>query len=105
MKAALASAIAQTLPASRFAEAQQNILDAAARAVLLALQSGGGMRGVGLEGTSVVQAHGKTYVLVSARLVNGRYSRTLTGIASLSRSPEEAAIFAALQATNRLAEI
>jgi hypothetical protein len=82
----------------------QGRADAAARAVLNALQSGGGMSGVGLEGTALVQAHGKTYVLVSARLVSGRHTRTLTGIATLSRSPEEAAIFAALQATNRLAE-
>ena len=83
----------------------QGRADAAARAVLHALQSGGGMRGVGLEGTALVQAHGRTYVLVAARLVSGRQSRALTGIASLNRSPEEAAIFAALQATNRLAEI
>ena len=83
----------------------QGRADAAARAVLHALQSGGGMRGVGLEGTALVQAHGKRYVLVAARLVSGRHARALTGIASLNRSPEEAAIFAALQATNRLAEI
>ena len=82
----------------------QGRADAAARAVLDALQSTGAMKGVGLEGTALVQAHGKTYVLVSARLVNGRHTRTLTGIASLGRSPEEAAIFAALQATNRIAE-
>jgi hypothetical protein len=82
----------------------QGRADAAARAVLHALQSAGSMKGVGLEGTALVQAHGKTYVLVSARLVSGRHTRTLTGIATLSRSPEEAAIFAALQATNRLAE-
>jgi hypothetical protein len=82
----------------------QGRADAAARAVIDALQSNGGMRGVGLEGTALVQAHGKTYVLVSARVVNGRHTRTLTGIASLARSPEEAAIFAALQATNRVAD-
>ena len=83
----------------------QGRADAAARAVLHALQSGGGMRGVGLEGTALIQAHGRTYVLVAARLVTGRQTRSLTGIATLNRSPEEAAIFAALQATNRLAEI
>ena len=83
----------------------QGRADAAARAVLQALQSGGGMRGVGLEGTALIQAHGRTYILVAVRLVTGRHTRSLTGIASLNRSPEEAAIFAALQATNRLAEI
>ncbi len=82
----------------------QGRADAAARAVLNALQSGGGMKGVGLEGTALVHAHGKTYVLVSARVMSGRHSRTLTGIATLNRSPEEAAIFAALQATNRISE-
>jgi hypothetical protein len=40
----------------------QGRADAAARAVLDALQSTGGMKGVGLEGTALVQAHGKTYV-------------------------------------------
>jgi hypothetical protein len=82
----------------------QGRADAAARAVIDALQSNGAMTGVGLEGTALVHAHGKTYVLVSARAVSGRHTRTLTGIALLGRSPEEAAIFAALQATNRLAE-
>ncbi len=82
----------------------QGRADAAARAVLNALQSSGGMKGVGLEGTALVHAHGKTYVLVSARVMSGRHSRTLTGIATLNRSPEEAAIFAALQATNRISE-
>lgn len=82
----------------------QGRADAAARAVLDALQSTGTMKEVGLEGTALVHANGKTFVLVSARLLKGRHTRTLTGIATLSRSPEEAAIFAALQATNRIAE-
>lgn len=82
----------------------QGRAEAAARAVLAALQAGGTMKGVGLEGAALVQAQGKSYVLVSARLVAGRNTRLLTGIAALTRSPEEAAIFAALQATNRLAD-
>lgn len=82
----------------------QGRADAAARAVIDALQSAGGMKSVGLEGTALVHANGKTYVLVSARVVSGRHTRTLTGIAAMARSPEEAAIFAALQATNRIAE-
>lgn len=83
----------------------QGRADAAARAVLNALQSTGTMKELGLEGTALVQANGKTYVLVAARVIKGRQTRTLTGIATLNRSPEEAAIFAALQATNRIAEI
>lgn len=79
----------------------QGRADAAARAVFDALQQGG--EGLGLEGTTIVETHGKSYVLVSARAVLGRTARILTGVALVQRSPEEAAILAALQATNRLA--
>jgi hypothetical protein len=79
----------------------QGRADAAARAVFDALQHGG--EGLGLEGTTIVETHGKSYVLVSARAVLGRTARILTGVALVQRSPEEAAILAALQATNRLA--
>lgn len=79
----------------------QGRAETAARAVFQALQEKG--EAVGLEGTTLVQAHGKSYVLVSARSMTGRSARVLTGIAALARSPEEAGIFAALQATNRLA--
>lgn len=78
----------------------QGRADTAARAVFDALQHGG--NSLGLEGTTVIETHGKSYVLVSARAVTGRSARTLTGVAALQRSPEEAAILAALQATNRL---
>jgi hypothetical protein len=81
----------------------QGRADTAARAVFDALQQNG--EGVGLEGTTVVETHGKAYVMVSARFVAGRNTRVLTGVAALQRSPEEAAILAALQATNRLANI
>ena len=79
----------------------QGRADAAARAVFDALQQSG--EGLGLEGTTLVETHGKSYVLVSARAVFGRSARILTGVAAVQRSPEEAAILAALQATNRLA--
>lgn len=81
----------------------QGRADAAARAVFNALQEYG--EALGLEGASLIQAHGKTYVLVSARSVLGRSARVLTGVAALQRSPEEAAILACLQATNRLAAL
>ncbi|MGQ0561670.1 MAG: hypothetical protein ACT443_07335 [Gemmatimonadota bacterium] len=81
----------------------QGRAEIAARAVFDALQQGG--EGLGLEGTVVVQAQGKSYVLVSARAVSGRTARILTGVAAVQRSPEEAAILAALQATNRLAPL
>jgi hypothetical protein len=73
--------------------------DAAARAVFDALNRLG--EPVGLEGATIVEMQGRSFVLVSARAVTGRTTRILTGIAALLRSPEEAAIFASLQATNR----
>jgi hypothetical protein len=48
-----------------------------------------------------VGTHGHSFVLVSARSTAGREAWQLTGVARLDRSPEEAAILACLQATNR----
>lgn len=78
----------------------QGRADAAARAVFNALHESG--EAIGLEGAAVVDAQGKTFVFVSARSVLGRTVRLLTGVAALKNSPEEAAIMAALQATNRI---
>jgi hypothetical protein len=78
----------------------QGRADAAARAVFSALQQDGEV--LGLEGTAIVENHGKSFVLVSARAVTGRTARILTGVAAMLNSPEEAAILAALQATNRV---
>jgi hypothetical protein len=78
----------------------QGRADAAARAVFNAFQENG--EGLDLEGTALVEAQGKTFVFVSARSVTGRAARLLTGVAALKNSPEEAAIMAALQATNRI---
>ena len=81
----------------------QGRADTAARAVFNALHQSGEV--LGLEGTVVVEAQGKTYIFVSARSVSGRTTRLLTGVATLKSSPEEAAIMAALQATNRIPAI
>lgn len=81
----------------------QGRADAAARAVFDALQQHGEL--LGLEGTALIETHGKAFILVSARAVVGRSARVLTGVAALLRSPEEAAILAALQATNRAAVV
>jgi len=81
----------------------QGRADAAAKAVFNALQQGGEL--LGLDGTALVETHGKSFILVSARAVAGRTARILTGVAAVQRSPEEAAILAALQATNRLAAL
>jgi hypothetical protein len=74
---------------------------AGARAVFAAIAAAGADDGVGLEGASGVETHGRSYVLSAARGLAGRNSRPLTGVAPLRRSPEEAAILASLQATNR----
>ena len=75
----------------------------AATAVLDALQQFG--ESVGLEGAAMIESQGRSFVLVSARAVRGRGALLLTGLAAVQRSPEEAAILAALQATNRLAAL
>ena len=52
-----------------------------------------------------MEAHGRSYVMVGARGLIGRETIQFTGVAPVSRSPEEASILAGLQATNRWAEI
>lgn len=56
---------------------------------------------LGIEGVSIVETNGRSFVLVSAHFVASRSVVRLTGISLLGRSAEEAAILAALQATNR----
>ena len=75
--------------------------EAAARAVFNGVrQARGGIR-IELEAAVISSSRGKSYVIVSAHAVLDRGSISLAGAASLTRSPEEAAILAALQATNR----
>ncbi|MGH9462525.1 MAG: hypothetical protein ACRD1X_15025, partial [Vicinamibacteria bacterium] len=74
---------------------------AAARALFAALADARGHHDLVLEDAKIVETHGRSYVLVAARALTGRQSRPLTGVAPLEHSPEEAAILASLQATNR----
>jgi hypothetical protein len=78
---------------------------AAARAVFAAIAAARRDHTLGLEGATLVETHGRSYVLVAAHAAAGRESLPLTGAAALHRSPEEAAILASLQATNRWAEL
>jgi hypothetical protein len=78
---------------------------AAARAVFAAITMARQDHSMDLEGTTLVETHGRTYALVAAHAALGRNATPLTGIAALLRSPEEAAILASLQATNRWAEL
>jgi hypothetical protein len=74
---------------------------AGARAVFAAVAAALDHETVALESASLVETHGQSFVLVSARALAGRQTQRLTGVARLDRSPEEAAILASLQATNR----
>jgi len=85
-----------TGPATTLGRAQ-----AGARAVFSAVAAALANEVVALESASLVEAHGKSFVLVAARAFHGRDAYPLTGVARLDRSPEEAAILASLQATNR----
>jgi hypothetical protein len=73
----------------------------AAHAVFGAIAAARRSQSLGLEGVTLVESHGRGYVLVAAHAVHGRSTVPLTGIAALHRSPEEAAILASLQAINR----
>jgi hypothetical protein len=79
----------------------QGRADAGARAAFAALASAAATDDLALEGAALVDADRKTFVLVSAWATDGRSRTPLSGAALLDRSPEEAAILAALQASNR----
>lgn len=74
--------------------------EAAAKAVLEAVARARDVR-LALDGAVITEQRGRSFVLVSAHALEERETLQLAGAALLSRSPEEAAILAALQATNR----
>jgi hypothetical protein len=74
---------------------------AAARGLFAALQTARDAQDLMLENAALVEAHGRTFVLIAAQSVQGRRTESLTGVAALQRSPEEAAILASLHAVNR----
>jgi hypothetical protein len=49
----------------------------------------------------MASSRGRSFVIVAAHVLLDRENVRLAGAAPLTRSPEEAAILAALQATNR----
>lgn len=83
------------------ADTPQGRAEAAAEAVLRAVESMPGGSPLGFEGARVVESDGRRYVLVAARVMDRRPPLPLSGAALLDRTPEEAGIMAALQATNR----
>lgn len=79
----------------------QGRAQAAARALFAALAQARGLDDLLLEDARLVESHGRHYVLVAAQIVLERDARPLTGVAPVAHSLEQAAILAALQATNR----
>lgn len=79
----------------------QGRAEAAARAAIQALANASGRDNIGLEGARVVETESRRFVLVAAQVMDRRPPVPLSGAALLERSPEEAAIMATLQATNR----
>lgn len=75
--------------------------EAAARAVMEAVAGARPALRLALEGAVLTRSRGRTFVLVSAHVVQDRATVSLAGAAPVARSPEEAAILASLQATNR----
>lgn len=75
--------------------------EASARAVLDAIQLARPELRLQLDGAVISASRGRGFVIVSAHALLHRMSVPLAGAAALTRSPEEAAILAALQATNR----
>ena len=85
------------------ANTPQGRAEAAARAVFDALAICETDLRLGFESAALIEVNNRSYVLVAAHTVAGRRTQLLTGVAPVGRSPEEAAILASLQATNRSA--
>lgn len=75
--------------------------EAAARAVFDGLARARPETRIELEAAIISNSRGRSYVIIAAHAVLHRNSVRLAGAAPLARSPEEAAILAALQAANR----
>jgi hypothetical protein len=73
----------------------------AARAAVKAIEKDLVDSGVVLEGVRVVEAFDRKLVLAGVHGVGGRTSRLLVGSAEVKESPEQAAVLAVLDATNR----
>jgi hypothetical protein len=75
--------------------------EAAARAVMDGIRKARPGLRLELDGATLSSSRGRTFVIVAAHVLQDRRNIRLAGAAPLTRSPEEAAILAALQATNR----
>ena len=80
-------------------------VEAAAKATVAVLDRTLNRGSMLLEGARVVQALDREVVFATVQAMNGRDSVTLTGTAEVRNSPERAAVFAVLDATNRWSEL
>lgn len=86
-------------------ENERQRIELASRAALAAISAAeGDARTLGLEGCKVVDAFERQFVFVGVSARVGRESALLTGSAEVKQSPEQAAVLAILDATNRWVE-
>ena len=84
---------------------ERSRIEVAATAVLEALlQTVSDDVRLGLQGVSVLESLGRSFVVVVVGVSVGRQATTLSGIETVADSIEEAAVFATLKATNRWLE-
>lgn len=79
----------------------RNRVEAAARATVAVLERLHERHTLALDGAQVVDAFGRSFVMVGVQAIGGRESRLLVGTAEVRESAEHAAVYAVLDATNR----
>jgi len=83
-------------------ENERQRIELAARAALAAITAAeGNSRTLGLEGCKQIDAFERQFVVVGVTARVGRESSLLTGSAEVKESPEQSAVLAVLDATNR----
>ena len=86
-------------------ENERQRIELASRAALAAISAAeGDARTLGLEGCRIVDAFDRHFVFVGVTARFGRDSMLLTGSAEVKESPEQSAVLAILDATNRWVE-
>jgi hypothetical protein len=86
-------------------ENERQRIELAARAALAAISAAeGDARALGLEGCRMIEAFEREFVFVGVTARVGRDSALLTGSAQVKESPEQSAVLAVLDATNRWVE-
>ena len=86
------------------ADTVRSRVESAARAAIYALEGLFDEPVMAVEGAKLVEAFDKTFCLVALHGFSGRETCVLTGACEVRGSPEQAAVLAVLDATNRWAE-